>query len=235
MTESKNLMITMAKKPAKRPKKAVLKCPHCKKTGFNTEKGFKQHVSRFCKLAKGPTPPSEEETRVGMADNLNKILDPNTDQNFTEMKDEVLNIVQGRPSIGRPTVMTDLTLQKLRFAFILGCTDSEACFLSGICDATLYNYQNEHPEFLEEKEALKNYKKIRARITILRYINHPEMAKWYLELKANTEFSRRTISTGEVLNGTMTPERAKRATEIMEAFDPNIPIRINNDQQKSIA
>lgn len=225
----------MAKKPTKRPKKTVLKCEHCKKTGFKSESGLTRHAKLFCKLANGPELPSEAEVRVGMADNINKILDPNTDQNFTEMKEEVMTLVQGRSSAGRPTVMTELTLQKLRFAFILGCTDSEACFLSGICDATLYNYQNEHPEFLEEKEALKNYKKIRARITVLRYINHPEMAKWYLELKANTEFSRRTISTGEMIHGIMTPERAKRATEIMESFDPNIAVRINNDQQKSIA
>ena len=57
---------------------------------------------------------------------------------------------------GRPTVMTESVIRKLEDAFMLGCTDLEACFAADISKTTLYKYCEANPEFAERKEALKS-------------------------------------------------------------------------------
>lgn len=57
---------------------------------------------------------------------------------------------------GRPTKMTPETVKLLEEAFLLGCTDEEACFCADISKQTLYNYQEKHPEFIDRKERFKS-------------------------------------------------------------------------------
>ena len=57
---------------------------------------------------------------------------------------------------GRPTIMTDAVVHKLEEAFLMGCSDAEACFFADIAKQTLYNYQERHPEFVDRKERLKS-------------------------------------------------------------------------------
>jgi len=68
---------------------------------------------------------------------------------------------------GRPTIFTPDVIQKLEEAFLLGCTDLEACFAADISKSSLYNYCNDNPEFLERKEALKQNPVHKARRVIL--------------------------------------------------------------------
>jgi hypothetical protein len=70
--------------------------------------------------------------------------------------------------VGRPTIMTPETLQKLEDAFALGCTDLEACVYADISKSTLYNYQEQHPEFVERKEELKEHPVLLARQTVIK-------------------------------------------------------------------
>lgn len=87
---------------------------------------------------------------------------------------------------GRPTVMDDLTLHKLEEAFLNDATDEQACFVANICPATLYNYQKEHPEFLERKQLLKGDLKYKAKLKIKEAIlneDKPLTSQWYLERK----------------------------------------------------
>jgi len=67
---------------------------------------------------------------------------------------------------GRPTVFDDITLKKLEDAFSNDATDVQACFLANISPASLYNYQKEHPEFLERKNALKAMTAYQAKLNI---------------------------------------------------------------------
>lgn len=92
---------------------------------------------------------------------------------------------------GRPTVVTEEALQKLEYAFSIGCTDIEACLYSDISKSTLYNYQNENPDFLERKEKLKETPVLKARTTVFDDIKQVDTAKWYLERKKRAEFSQR--------------------------------------------
>lgn len=100
--------------------------------------------------------------------------------------------------IGRPNKIDDMVLKKLEEVFAIGGTDKEACFYADISHQTLYNYQQEHPEFVERKEALKERPILKARKEVVNGIEgNPEFALKYLERKKKAEFSLRTEHTGE--------------------------------------
>lgn len=99
---------------------------------------------------------------------------------------------------GRKTIMTPEKLLLLEQAFSLGCSDLEACLHADIGKTTLYNFQNEHPEFVERKQMLKEKLVLKARTVIAEALNKKDenTARWYLEKKKKDEFSNRTELTG---------------------------------------
>jgi len=103
-----------------------------------------------------------------------------------------------KSNAGRPTIMTDLTLKKLNEAFAFGCTDEEACYYAEISKQTLYNYQKDHPEFVDQKEALKQRPILLARQEVIKGLEgNPELALKFLERKKKDEFSLRSEFTGK--------------------------------------
>ena len=68
---------------------------------------------------------------------------------------------------GRPTSMTDITVKKLDEAFLMGCTDQEACLYANITKTTLYEYCKKHPEYTDRKETLKKNPVLKARKALL--------------------------------------------------------------------
>ena len=104
---------------------------------------------------------------------------------------EVIIVADQHNSIGRPKAITEEKLYKLREAFMKGFTDVEACLYVGIAPATLYNYCSDNPDFLEEKEYLKEQPKIKAKMNLEEAINNgdKDISKWYLERKSRNEFS----------------------------------------------
>ena len=119
---------------------------------------------------------------------------------------------------GRPTVMTPEIISKLEDAFALGCSDSEACFYAGIGQSTLYSYQEDHPEFVERKEQLKEKPILKARQTIVKGLDDPDNAKWYLERKRKSEFSQRNELTGPEGKELFAPDKEDSA-KINSAVD----------------
>lgn len=93
------------------------------------------------------------------------------------------------------SAMTPEVLLKLEQAFSLGCSDNEACLLAGICPATLYNYQNRNPGYLERKALLKDTLILKSRGVVADALSKKDkdVAKWYLERKRRDEFSTRSI------------------------------------------
>lgn len=90
--------------------------------------------------------------------------------------------------IGRPTSMTPGVISKLEEVFAIGGTDQEACFYADISHETLYKYQRENPSFTERKEALKLRPVLKARQTIVKGLDDPKNAQWYVERKLGKEF-----------------------------------------------
>jgi len=117
---------------------------------------------------------------------------------------------------GRPTVFTPEVILILEGAFLIGCTDEEACFKAGISTTPFYEYQKEHPEFKERKEALKQSPFYTARKTVVDNLKKDaDFALKYLERKKKDEFSTQTNTrlSGDPdnpikHNHTVTPEEA---------------------------
>lgn len=83
--------------------------------------------------------------------------------------------------VGRPTKITPEVLAKLEQAFKVGANDVEACEHAGIDEATLYRYQEKNPTFCEQKVAWKRNPILKAKYTIYKNLDDPNVAKWLLE------------------------------------------------------
>jgi len=93
--------------------------------------------------------------------------------------------------VGRPTVMTEETVNKLEEIFALGGSDREACFYANISKQTLYDYQEKHPEFIDRKEALKETPILKARREVVKGLSNYQNAMDFLKRKRKKEFSER--------------------------------------------
>lgn len=107
------------------------------------------------------------------------------------MKAKQALIARPTRSVGRPSVMDQITLGKLEHAFSLGCTDKEACLFANIAPDTLYYYQSKNPDFCQRKALLKEKPLMKARSTVVESLDDPNHAEWYLERKSYGEFSSR--------------------------------------------
>ena len=85
--------------------------------------------------------------------------------------------------IGRPTKLTPETIRQLEAAFSIGATDIQACFIAGISKTALYNYQQDHPDFVDRKEALKSMVSYQAKKVLHDKIieGDKQTAQWHLE------------------------------------------------------
>ncbi len=88
-------------------------------------------------------------------------------------------------------------IQKLEEVFALGGTDLEACLWADISKAALYNYQKTNPHFVDRKEKLKERPILKARQTVIKALQDPQHAQWFLERKKKDEFSSRSEVTGK--------------------------------------
>lgn len=96
--------------------------------------------------------------------------------------------------------MTPEKISKLEEAFMLGCSDLEACLFADIGKTTLYNYQNENPDFTERKEKLKENPILLARRSVVNSMTEDgDLALKFLERKRKDEFG--TKSTTEHTGG----------------------------------
>lgn len=97
----------------------------------------------------------------------------------------------GKNKVGRPTIMTDEVIQKLKLGFMKGLNDAECCDFAEIGTSTLYNYCNQNPEFMEKKEIWKHRPSTKAKMNIVEAIENgdEELSKWWLERRNKAEFS----------------------------------------------
>lgn len=88
-------------------------------------------------------------------------------------------------------MITPEIIDKLDYAFALGCTDKEACALADISQSAFYNYLDKHADYKERKEALKLKPILKAKKANNDLIESgdPVHIRWYLERKKADEFS----------------------------------------------
>lgn len=106
--------------------------------------------------------------------------------------------------IGRPKEWGDEIVKKLEEVFAMDGTVSEACFYAGISRQLYYTYVKEDApagsserDLYDRFEALREKPVLKARQTIMKSLDIPETAKWYLERKKKSEFANRTELTGK--------------------------------------
>lgn len=116
---------------------------------------------------------------------------------------------------GRKTVVDEVVVGKLEYAFSIGCPTLEACAFAGIHRDTFYEFIKKYPEFADRFKDLKNKPILEARDTVVRAIKtNPEMAFRYLERKRPKEFGNNLKLTdgdgkplpinGQVVNNNLT-------------------------------
>lgn len=100
---------------------------------------------------------------------------------------------------GRPTKLTTECVAKLEQAFKIGANDTEACLFAGIDRSTFYRYEEAHPEFRNKKLEWKRNPILKAKNTIYKNLDDPNVAKWLLE-RRDDEYSnkQRQEITGNV-------------------------------------
>ena len=93
--------------------------------------------------------------------------------------------------MARPKKITERVIQKLEEGFIWGMSDREACIYANVAPSTLYDYCNQHKEFSERKELLKDNIKMKSKLNVAHGIKKGDinLSLWYLERKCKDEFS----------------------------------------------
>lgn len=130
-----------------------------------------------------------------------------------------------KKKVGRPSVMTPDIIDKLYYAFSIGCSDVEACAYANIAPSVLYRYQSNHDEFKERKEVLKANPILLAKEAVKKSLtsdNEKErnlMSRWVLEKKCPDEFGNRSELTISASGSLSIEERSDALDGFLKRFD----------------
>jgi hypothetical protein len=92
-------------------------------------------------------------------------------------------------------------IQRLSEAFSMDATVKEACYYANIAESTFYVNMEQDPKLLEDLNRLREKPILKARSTIMKSLDQPETAKWYLERKKRAEFATRSEFSGTGTDG----------------------------------
>lgn len=105
---------------------------------------------------------------------------------------------------GSNTKLTDENRVKIKEAAAIGASAEEMAYFCNVSKQTIYNWFKVDPELFDEIERLRERPVLKARQTIVKALDDPEQAKWFLARKRKKEFSERTeqdlTTKGESLN-----------------------------------
>ena len=83
--------------------------------------------------------------------------------------------------------MTKTVVNKLEFAFLRGCNDTQACLYAGISRETFYKYIKKNPKFSDRKEDLKQNPRLQAKFSVFEKIGKDQTGKFDLEYLKSTD------------------------------------------------
>lgn len=105
-------------------------------------------------------------------------------------------------------------IAKLEKATAIDATVEECLYYADISNDSYYRYLKANPDFRKRLAALRQRPVLKARRTIVKNIDQPEYAKWYLERKKKSEFSQRI----DTLDEGAREEIEKMRKELKELF-----------------
>ena len=93
--------------------------------------------------------------------------------------------------IGRPTVMTKATIQKLEQALRDGFNVDVACYVSGVGRSTYYQHLQSDPDFADKMALAQDWTTQRAKQVVAQAIGNGDLkaAQWWLERRARADFA----------------------------------------------
>ena len=96
--------------------------------------------------------------------------------------------------IGRPRAITAAVLNKLDYAFSIGCSIREAALYADISETCLYNYLRDNPEYKCRVDMLRCNPVLKAKKCLYDDIENGDgvAARWLLERRASNEYSTRS-------------------------------------------
>ena len=112
--------------------------------------------------------------------------------------------------------MDRLKVERLIAAYKFDAIDTEARAYAGISEEQLRYFKEKHPEFYQVKEACKELVFLKARQTVVKALDEPDNAKWFLERKRKKEFSARTEVTGADGGSILTESYEQRLKRMRE-------------------
>lgn len=126
-------------------------------------------------------------------------------------------IVQVKREVGRPTVRNEEINRKIEEAAALGSSIEEIAFYINVWRSTLYRWMAEDPELKDRIEELQEKPILKARQTIIKSLDNPDDARWYLEKKKKREFGNSVdITSGGEKITPSSPEAIKIAEKYEE-------------------
>lgn len=99
--------------------------------------------------------------------------------------------------VGRPTVMTEEVIRKIEEVAALDGSVAEMALYAGVHVDTIYSYMAQNKEFSDRIQALSERPVLKARQTIVKSLETPQGAQWYLSRKKKDEFAERVEQTGK--------------------------------------
>ena len=99
--------------------------------------------------------------------------------------------------VGRPSERTEEVNRKIEDAAALGASIEEIAMYAGIHRATLYRWMQDDEELKDRIQELQERPILKARQTIIKSLENPHDAQWYLERKRKSEFAQRVEQTGD--------------------------------------
>lgn len=99
--------------------------------------------------------------------------------------------------VGRPTAMTEEVIRKIEEVAALDGSIEEMAYYAGIHRDTIYAKMKEDKEFSDRINDLRERPILKARQTIVKGLEQPDNARWYLERKKKLEFAQRSELTGK--------------------------------------
>jgi hypothetical protein len=101
--------------------------------------------------------------------------------------------------IGRPTVMTKATIQKLEVALRDGFSVEMACYLSGVSRSTYYSHYERNPDFAHNMELSKQWVVERAKQVVAQAVANGDLkaSQWVLERRCRAEYAVNPPTTPE--------------------------------------
>ncbi len=90
---------------------------------------------------------------------------------------------------GRKTLKTEEVVRKIEEVAALDGSVEEMAYYAGIHPDTIYGWMEKDKTFSDKIKALRERPVLKARQTIIKALDTPQSAQWYLERKKKAEFS----------------------------------------------